>query len=284
MENMENVGERSSPRIEHNSLKTKYESIWPRLEPWLPALITLLFLGVWELLSRAGWISRLFFPAPTTILATLIELIINGKLAPNLGATIGRLSLGFLLGGSAGLVLGLTMGWWPRLRAVADPIIAALHPIPKIAIFPLIMIVFGIGEASKVVAIAIASFFPLLISSMAGVRQINPIYFEVTKNYGAGRWKTFSRVVVPGSLPMILSGVRLALNVALVITIAVELVSANQGLGVMIWFAWQTLRIEDLYAALVVTSALGVSINMGLLLLSKRLAPWHDPKSNQEYS
>ncbi len=281
---MENVGERSSPRIEHNGLKTKYESIWPRLEPWLPALITLLFLGVWELLSRAGWISRLFFPAPTTILATLFELIVNGKLAPNLGATIGRLSLGFLLGGSAGLILGLTMGWWPRLRAVADPIIAALHPIPKIAIFPLIMIVFGIGEASKVVAIAIASFFPLLISSMAGVRQINPIYFEVTKNYGAGRWKTFSRVVVPGSLPMILSGVRLALNVALVITIAVELVSANQGLGVMIWFAWQTLRIEDLYAALVVTSALGVSINMGLLLLSRRIAPWHDPKSNQDYS
>jgi NitT/TauT family transport system permease protein len=148
-------------------------------------------------------------------------MIVQGTIFPHIKATVSRLVLGFLIGGSAGLFLGLSMGWSQRLRTIVDPMIAAIHPIPKIAIFPLIMIIFGIGEASKVAAIAIAAFFPMLINSMAGVRQLNPVYFEVTHNYGASAWKTFSRVVFPGSLPSILAGLRLALNTSMVIAIAV---------------------------------------------------------------
>ena len=168
------------------------------------------------------------------------------------------------------------MGWSPRLRQIIDPLIAAIHPIPKIAIFPLIMIIFGIGEASKIVAISIAAFFPMLLNCMSGVRQLNPVYFEVTQNYRASPWKTFSRVIVPGSLPLILTGTRLAINMAMVIAIAVELLAAKEGLGVIIWFSWQTLRIEELYASLVVIAVLGISINLFLQYLSKRLTPWYN--------
>jgi ABC-type nitrate/sulfonate/bicarbonate transport system permease component len=259
------------------------ENLWLKLEPWLPGLIVLVGLIVWELLSRAGLISLLFFPPPSVILRALFEMITSGKITIHLTTTLARIGLGFLIGGVFGLILGLGMGWSPRLQKIADPIIAAVHPIPKIAIFPLIMIIFGIGEISKIVAIAVASFFPMLINSMAGVRQIHPIYFEVTQNYGASRWNTFKRVVLPGSLPMILTATRLSLNMALVITIAVELISANEGLGVMIWYAWQILRIEDLYASLIVISILGISLNQLLQWLSKRVVPWHIQPSDKKY-
>ena len=152
--------------------------------------------------------------------------------------------------------------------------LAAAHPVPKIAILPLIMIIFGVGELSKRIVVAAAAFFPLLVNTMAAVRQIPPIYFEVAANYGATVTKVFTRVVIPGSLPLMLAGVRLALNVALLLTIAVELVAAQEGLGKMVWLAWETLRTENLYAGLAVISALGISFNFVLHRLASRLVPW----------
>ncbi len=243
-------------------------------ETWVSVLIFVLFLAIWELLERTGSISKLFFPAPTRIAEALVKVVGSGDLLEHLAATLSRLVLGFLLGAIPGLLFGFAMGWSRRVRAILDPFIAAIHPIPKLAIFPLIMIIFGLGELSKVVAIAISAFFPVLINSMTGVRELNPVYFDVAHNYGAGRWKTFTRVVIPGSLPTVLSGIRIGVNMAMVITIAVELLSANNGLGVMIWFAWQTFRIEDLYVSLFLTAFLGILINLFLHQVTKKLVPW----------
>ncbi len=166
------------------------------------------------------------------------------------------------------------MGWPRWIRAAIDPLVAAIHPVPKIAILPLLMIIFGIGEASKLAVVAIATFFPMAINAMTGVCQISPIHFEMAKNYGAHPFKTFTRVVIPGSLPMVMAGARLAVNMALLLTIAVELVSAKEGLGALIWLAWETLRTEHLYAGLAVIVALGISFNGIIQLITARLIPW----------
>jgi len=245
-----------------------------RREVWQPALVVAVVLGAWETLVRAGEVEALFFPAPTTIVLTLARLAASGQLESDLAATLARLAAGFLLGGGAGLVLGLGMGWSYRLRVVVDPLVAAAHPIPKIAVLPLVMVIFGIGETSKIVVIAVASFFPMLLNAMAGVRQISPIYFEVAQNYRADPLLVLRRVVLPGALPLVLTGARLALNVALLLTIAVEMVAAREGLGAMIWLAWETLRTEQLYAGLVVAAALGFGFNRLLLWLAHRVVPW----------
>jgi ABC-type nitrate/sulfonate/bicarbonate transport system permease component len=177
------------------------------------------------------------------------------------------------------LILGLAMGWSHRMRALIDPFVAAIHPVPKIAILPIIMIIFGIGELSKVIVVSLGAFFPMLISTMAGVQQISPIYFEVAESCGAKRTQLFSRIVLPGSLPMVMSGIRLALNMAFLITIATELVVAKEGLGAMIWFAWQTLRIEELYLSLGVTAVLGIAFNAFLQWLARRLIPWQEERA-----
>jgi len=274
MAHLEDAGSRSAAEPAAEKIRISLGSVWLLLERWLSVLIFLLVLCLWEWLVSAGRLSSLFFPAPSVILRTLLLWIFDGQLAPHLAITLSRVLAGFVIGGVSGLFLGLVMGWSRRLRTVIDPFIAATHPIPKISVLPLIMIIFGIGETSKMVVVAIAAFFPMVINTVAGVRQINPLYFEVTENYGAKPIKVFRRVIIPGSLPLILAGMRLALNSSLVITIAVELVAAERGLGALIWLAWETLRTEELYASLVVTAALGIGINFFLQYLTKRLVPW----------
>lgn len=231
-------------------------------------------LVLWELLARAGIINTLFFPAPTAIAAELIRTLANGVMIEHLSATLLRVFPGLLLGGTAGLVAGLAMGMSKRLRLVMDPFVAGLHPIPKLALLPLFMIMFGIGEWSRIVAIAVATFFPMLINAMAGVRQISPVHFEVARNYGADRWQILRRVVLPGSLPLVLAGTRLAANIALLITIAVEITASDTGLGALVWLSWQVLRVEQLYATLVVIAVLGVALTAGLQWIARRFVPW----------
>lgn len=271
---LEDTRRRSAEKLTDAQLKETLYLFGIKPEWWVTALIIIAPLMIWEVLARSGRISSLFFPAPSVILLTSIQLITNGKLSIHLGITLWRVFIGFFLGGISGLILGMAMGWSRSLRMVIDPLIAAAHPVPKIAILPLIMILFGIGESSKIVVIAVATFFPMLINTVAGVRQINPIHFEVAENYGASLNKIFTRVIMPGSLPLVLTGARLALNMALLVAIAVELVSAQEGLGAMIWLAWQTLRTEELYVSLFVTAALGMILNFLLQRMTLYLVPW----------
>jgi len=241
---------------------------------WGPLLSAASLLALWELLSRTATVSPMFFPPPSSILVVLWGMLAHGNLLADIAITVIRVLTGFVIGAGSGAVLGLAMGRWPRLGAQLDPWVAALHPTPKIAVLPLILVIFGIGEASKVTLAALGAFFPMLINTVAGVRQISPIYFEVARSYGADRLRLFTRVVVPGSLPLIMAGARISINVALMLTIAAELVAAQRGLGQVIWFAWQTLRIEEVYAGLFVTSVLGLIFSILLERLSRWAMPW----------
>ncbi len=244
---------------------------------WLgivPLLLAAAALGGWELAAREGMVSKLFFPAPSVIARTIVGMLDGGRLARDVAGTVGRLLAGFACGGAAGLALGMWMGWSPAVRRILDPFVAAAHPVPKISTLPLIMLIFGIGVFSKTLVVAVAAFFPMLINTMAGVRQIHPVYFEVAENYGASAGQVFARVVWPGSLPLILAGTRLALNRALSLTIAVELLMGKNGLGSMLWYAWETLRVEELYATIVVIALLGIGFRVGLQQLARRWTPW----------
>ena len=232
-------------------------------------------LGAWEILARTETISPIFFPPPSSIATVLVAALVEGEILTHAWVTIVRVLTGFTLGAGPGLLLGLAMGASTRLRAQLDPLVAAAHPIPKIAVLPLVLVVFGIGEASKIVLAAVGAFFPMAINTMAGVRQISPIHFEVARSYGASRLRLFTRVVLPGSLPFTLTGARLSLNVALMLTIAVELVAAQRGLGQMLWFAWQTFRIEEVYAGLITSSVIGIALNGILGRFSAWAMPWH---------
>jgi NitT/TauT family transport system permease protein len=239
----------------------------------LPVLLALLGLAAWEAAARAGAISTLFYPAPSTIAGSLARFVESGDLAANLGASLTRIGLGFACGGGIGLLLGLLMGWSRRLHLALDPLVAAAHPVPRLAMLPLILLLFGIGETSRIIVVSISCFFPMLINAAAGVRQIEALFFDVARNFGARPHQVLAHVVLPGSLPSVMAGSRLSLISALKTTLGIELITSERGLGHMIWFAWETFRTADLYAALFVIAALGIGMNVAL----KRLVAWSQP-------
>ncbi|MFV1986079.1 MAG: ABC transporter permease [Gemmatimonadota bacterium] len=246
-------------------------------EPWSgwPALVALVAISTGlEVASRAGLVSGLLFPPPSQVLATLAGSLANGEMIDHLIATLGRMIPGLVIGAIPGLTLGLLMGRSRRLRRVVDPFVAAFHPVPKIALLPVFMLLLGIGEASKIAIVALAAFFPCLINAMAGARGISPLYLEVARSYGASPFRTFTRVLLPASLPVALSGLRLAANVTIVVTIAIELVAADRGLGSLVWLSWEILRVDLLYATILVTAGLGIGLNSLLAWVSRRVAPW----------
>lgn len=229
---------------------------------------------VWEVMAQNGLISPLLAPAPSRVAASLYKSLGDGEMLRHLFATLYRVVAGILIGGSAGIVLGLGMGSYRRLRDIADPFVSAIYPLPKIAIFPVVMALLGIGDASRIAVVSLAAFFPLMISTMNGVMQISPTHLDVARNYGADGARLFRRVVLPASLPTVLGGLRIALNSALHVTIAIEIAGAMIGLGALIWNSWEVLRMDVLYATLVLIMIVGVAFNALVRVLTLSLVPW----------
>jgi ABC-type nitrate/sulfonate/bicarbonate transport system permease component len=229
---------------------------------------------IWEILVRVGFLDARFFPAPSSVFETLVQLVEDGSLWANTWATLQRLFWGFFLGGIPGLLLGIGMGLNRTLRAIVDPLISTTYPVPKSAIFPLILLIFGLGEGSKIVMVAIGVFYPVLINSTIGVLEINKIYLDVGRNFKASRWQTFRTIAFPGAVPSIMSGIKLGLGLGLMLIAIAEMIGAKSGLGFMIWNAWEILSVETMYVGLIVIALLGVIFSIVLNEIESKLVPW----------
>ncbi|MCC7167329.1 MAG: ABC transporter permease [Rhodospirillales bacterium] len=234
----------------------------------------LALLVAWELASAAGFVDRRFFPPPSGIGKTFLTLIQSGELWLHTKTSLVRLFWGVLFGGVPALILGVAMGILRPLRALVDPLIAATYPIPKSSILPLVLLIFGLGEASKVVMVAIGVFFPVAINATAGVLEINKIYLDVGRNFRAGRWNTFRTIALPGALPFIMTGVKLGVGMGLVLIAIAEMVGAKSGLGSMIWSAWETFAVEKMYVGLFVIAIIGFALTIALNELERIIIPW----------
>lgn len=231
-------------------------------------------LSLWEMAAGAGWIHEAFFPRPTVIGTQLTALVREGILGSHLSVTLGRLLWSFLIAALPGVALGLVLGVWRAAREVVDPLVAFLYPIPSVLFLPLAAIVLGRGEAARVATAAVTSFLLVVINTTAGVRQLDRGLLEAAVHYGAVGWRLFTKVLLPGSLPWIFTGLRLALGLTLIVVIAVEMVGAETGLGAWLWLSWQTLRVRDMYAGLLVIALLGMAVTYGLEAVRRRLLPW----------
>ncbi len=240
----------------------------------LAVMSPLALLALWEITAQVGLLDTRFFPAPTRIASQFVELVQSGELLVNTWVSLQRLFFGFLLGGIPALVLGLIMGLYRPIRAAIDPLIAATYPIPKSAVLPLILLIFGLGEMSKIVMVAIGVFFPVVINTIAGVLEIDKIYHDVSKNFGASRWQVFRTVALPGAMPLIMTGVKLGIGLGLILIAIAEMVGAKSGIGYMIWNAWQIFSVETMYVGILVISVLGVLFTVVMNELEQVIIPW----------
>jgi sulfonate transport system permease protein len=237
---------------------------------WLPVLI----LAVWEALSALGLLNRLIFPPPSTLVRSAGDMILRGELQANLRATLSRLSLGFLIGSFTGLACGIAMGLAPWLRRSLEPIISGAYATPKLSLLPMIMLFMGVGDPARIFLIAVGCFVLMAMHGLDALQNVNKRYVEMALNYGADRMTVIRKVYLPASLPQLFTGFRIALGRSLTITIALELISCPDGLGSMIWIAWQTFYVEKLYIGVIISAALGVLLHFSLKRLEGRLVPW----------
>jgi ABC-type nitrate/sulfonate/bicarbonate transport system permease component len=246
------------------------------LDKALPAAVVVAFLAAWEVYVTANGIQPIYLPAPSSIARYLVRMIADGSMLYNLGVTLLRILVGFLVAAATGIVAGVLMGMSRLAARIADPWIAALYPLPKISLIPLLIIWLGTGEAYKIVIAAVTAFFPIVISTYSGIRQADQGLIKAAKDLGANRRQIQLKVVIPAAIPSIFSGLHLGMGVTIILVVAAEMIggSSQSGMGYLLINAGQVMETEKVFAGLVVLAVAGWAVTKLQHGIDRKVAPW----------
>ena len=239
------------------------------------------FLALWSLAGGLVELTRpfnpLFLPAPWVVIGALLELARKGQLWMHVGATLERVAIGFGVGAVLAVALGLLAGQVRAVRNIIEPVVELLRPIPPLAVLPLFIVWVGIGEPSKIGFITYATFFPIFLTTVTGVRQIDPVRLRAARSLGARGLPLFTRVILPAALPDILTGLRLGVALAFFVIVISEFIGAEHGLGFLINDGRNFFLVPQMLGAAVVLGLLGYAGNGLVRLLERRLTRWQHP-------
>ncbi len=235
--------------------------------------ITLFFVA-WEAVSRSGVVSSALFPPPTLVLRALVEMARSGELLRDVEASWWRAIAGFLIGSAAGISTGLLTGRLPNLDAYLSPILQMFRPLPPVAIIPLIIVWFGIGEVSKVFAIAFAVFFPAWVNTDLGARRVPHSFLWSSRTLGCGYPGLIWRVILPSAMPFIVGGLRVGISMAFVMVFVSELSGASSGVGYQISVSYLAYRVDRMIAALAILGLLGMLSDAAMTRTLRSAFPW----------
>ena len=234
------------------------------------------FLALWQVASGAGWVNPAVFPAPDAIVAALWDGITGGALLDDIAISLQRSGTAFVAAVFVAIPLGLFMGQVPAIERALDPILQVFRQTSALALYPVFILLLGLGEASKIFVIFWATLFPLLLNTIGGVKEVDKKLIEMARVYGASRLTVFRRVVLPAAVPSIFVGLRLSATTALLLLIASEMIGANKGVGFQVMNAQYNFQIPLMFAAIVLLATLGLLANWALVSLQRRLCRWSD--------
>ena len=244
-------------------------------ESILPWIVPVSLLVIWEIAVRAVWISNRFLPAPSAVLVAAVQLTRNGVLPRHMLVSTVRALTGLAIGGGLGFVLGLSTGLVPAAERALDSSIQMLRNIPNLALVPLVILWFGIEESAKLVLVGLGVFFPLYVNTFHGVRTVDPGLIEMARMYHLGPVDLMRKVLLPGALPSILVGLRIALGTMWLTLIVAETISAKAGLGYMATNAREFMQTDVVVLAILIYALLGKLADLLVRLLERRLLCWH---------
>jgi ABC-type nitrate/sulfonate/bicarbonate transport system permease component len=238
-----------------------------------------LFIAIWYAISLANkhWLhvfNPMLIPTPSDVVEAGIQLVKTGQLQQDIVASSMRVLVGFLIAGVVGLAVGVAVATWRPLEALFAPVIELLRSIPPLAFLPMMVLWFGIGEASKIAFIAYTSFFPMFITTVEGIKFVDPVLVRAAAALGATPWQTFRHVTLPAALPSIITGLRLAFSLAFFVIVAAEFVAADSGLGYMINDARTFFMVPQMLLGAIVIGAIGFLFNFVLQSLERFLLQW----------
>jgi NitT/TauT family transport system permease protein len=234
----------------------------------------LLVMAVWQAFWAAGMISPLFFSGPSAIAKQFKEGLLHGTLLSDLGYSGKNFIVGFLLAAVAGVILGVIVGWYRTIRLVLDPFLNALYATPRIAMIPLIIIWFGIGMWSKVFIVFMSAFFPILVNTVAGVKNIDRDLLRAARAFCATDWQMFTTITIPGSVPFILTGLRQGVALGLIGVVVGEMFGGSQGIGFMVAYGGQMFQTDTLFVGVLLIAFAGILLTWLAERLEKRFSRW----------
>lgn len=232
-------------------------------------------LVIWEVIARAGLVDPFFVPAPSAVFVALGAMIWSLELPKALAVSLRRIVIGFGLSVVISVAIGMLMARIRLVEALVDPLVELIRPVSPLAIFPLAILWFGIGEMSKIFLIALACAFPVILNTYAGVRAIDVSYIRVARSLGASNSEILHRVILPGCLPQVFTGIRIAWGISLIVIIAAEMIGGSSGIGYLILDAQQTFRVERVFGGIIAIGVLGYVTDQGFRLLRSTLLPWY---------
>lgn len=251
---------------------------WLSKERVFAVLTPVAVVVVWEVASRVGWLDERIYSSPVGVVETSWELIGDGTLPSAVGTTLRRFFIGTSLGVIPGLMLGLTMGVSRITQAALNPIVKVVYSLPRVALFPLVLLTFGVNERSNYLMVALGPFFAMVIAAMAAVQNVDPIYLRVARSFNVNRFEMQTQVVLPAAAPGILAGLRIAIGLGLLGVVAVEFLVTQSGIGYLIWRSWQILSLGQSMAGLVAAGLLGFVLLQVVDAVERRLLPWAGDK------
>jgi ABC-type nitrate/sulfonate/bicarbonate transport system permease component len=231
-------------------------------------------LAIWAGSSYLGIINTVLVPSPADVARAAIAAIGDGSLLQNTVVSLLRVLAGFAIAMIVAIPLGMLMGISRTVQGLIEPLIELLRPVPPIALIPLAIIWFGIGEMSKVLIIAYGAFFPIFVNTIAGFREVDQIHIRAARTLGAKRYEIFRDVILPSAFPQIVTGARLGMSMAFIVLVAAELIASSAGLGYFINYARITFRTDDIFVGICTIGILGFLLNKGLLEIERFLVRW----------
>jgi NitT/TauT family transport system permease protein len=238
------------------------------------SIALVIFVLLWEILPRLGIVSPAYLSPPSQVALAIVKLVQSGEVWTHLAASAWRSITGLVVAVISGVVFGVALGWFRRAERIIDPLYQLLRQVSAFALFPVFMLFLGIGESSKIAIIVWAAFWPVLLNTISGVKQVERIFVDCARSMGASQGFIFAKVVFPAALPQILTGVRLAGAYAITALVAAEMIGARSGLGFYTLNSQETFQIPDMYAGIVLLALFGLLINKSLSLIERRLLRW----------
>lgn len=259
---------------QRQTIRNRVAFLENRTPAYASALGIVGILLIWEALCRTGVVPELFLPSPSAIITVGWEMLMTGEILENVMASLTRIVAGFFLGSFAGIVIGLLLGFFRWLDSVLTPVVYSIYPIPKIALLPLFILWLGIGEMPKLTIIALGVFFPVVINTYAGVKNVDPILIKAAVTFGSNHFSVIRKVTLPASLPTIFAGLKLAAGNSLLLLVAAEMIAAEKGIGSMILHYGNLMMTTNLMVGVLLLSLLGLVFNRSLERLERKLLPW----------
>jgi ABC-type nitrate/sulfonate/bicarbonate transport system permease component len=253
----------------------KRESLYTRYEGLILGTISVAFvLGLWEYAWKKEWVTPLFFSGPSAIAEEFYRMLTQDTLLADMAFSGKNFAIGLSLAIAAGVVLGIVIGWYRRIRLLFDPFLNALYATPRIAMVPLIIIWFGTGMKAKVFIVFMSAFFPILVNTVAGVRTLDADLLRAARAFCASDWQIFKTIALPGAVPFILTGIRQGVALGLIGVVVGEMFGGSEGVGFLIAFGGQAFQTEKVFVGVIIVAGCGMILTILTERLERHFSKW----------